>query len=118
MNYCAIGAGSILGKSFRVTLGGSTHQLKDYAAENHMKERLQGNENTSFALRAIENSYFDRKFKNACDSVNKDRDLLRKMTVETKLELFALFQQGHFGDAKPKDFSLVPEQMREWVMQK
>ena len=50
--------------------------------------------------------------------MNKDRNLLRGQPTEVKLELFALFQQAHMGDAKPKNFDLVPEEHREWAIQK
>ena len=60
-------------------------------------------------MKAVENSIFDRKFKNCCDDLNEDRNFLRSQSTETKLELFALFQQGTQGDAKPKDYSKVPE---------
>ena len=50
--------------------------------------------------------------------MNKDRNLLRGQSTEVKLELFALFQQANVGDAKPKDFDRVPEEQRDWVLQK
>ena len=91
INYCGVAAATLLGKTLRMTLGGSAYQLSDNAAEEHLRKRLTGDED-HFAIKAIENSIFDKKFKNVADDLNKDRNFLRSQSTEVKLELFALFQ--------------------------
>jgi len=118
VNYCGIGAGTIFGKSFRMTHGGASYQLGNWAAENHLEARLAGKSNASFALVAIENSRFDRKFSDAVDQWNRERRLHQNLQVGVNLELYALFQQATQGDAKVKDFDRVPEHAREWALQK
>ena len=46
----------------RITHGGASSHLRNDAAEIHLEARLAGNENAAFALKAIENSRFEKKF--------------------------------------------------------
>ena len=39
-----------------MTHGGATYQFHNFAAENHLKARLAGQENAAFALEAIEDA--------------------------------------------------------------
>ena len=61
-NYTGIAAGTIFGKGMRITHGGASTHLRNDAAEIHLEARLAGNENAAFALKAIENSRFEKKF--------------------------------------------------------
>lgn len=74
VNYCGIGGGTIFGKSFRMSHGGSSFQLSNYAAEEHLKAKYQGDitdgEGIHFAIESVENSKFDKKFKDFCDYLN------------------------------------------------
>ena len=82
----------MFGNSIRLTHGGAAYHLSDGVAEAHLRERLQGDESAAFAIKAIENSQFDRQFKKVCDSVSQNRGFLAGQPTEIKLELFALFQ--------------------------
>ena len=55
-DYCGIGSASVLGNSLRMTHGGSNFQLRNFAAENHLEERLGS---SHFANQAVKNSAFD-----------------------------------------------------------
>ena len=91
MNYTAFGAATIYGKSIRLTHGGTTFHLKDNAAEEHMKLRLANNDNAAYAIKAIENAMFDKKFKRFIDDVQRDKDFRSLLSDEQRRELTALF---------------------------
>ena len=63
INYCGVAAGTIYGANFRMTHDGSSNQLCNWAAENHLMARLEGNPSLRHAVLAVQNAQFDRKFK-------------------------------------------------------
>lgn len=87
VGYCGVAAAAVKGKSFRIVLGGNTPQLKNNAAENHLQKRLASDH---FAIRAIEHLLLDKQFKFVSDSLNKDKNKLQSLSLEVKLELYAL----------------------------
>eukprot|EP00353_Schmidingerella_taraikaensis_P015202 CAMPEP_0185614276 /NCGR_PEP_ID=MMETSP0436-20130131/30960_1 /TAXON_ID=626734 ORGANISM="Favella taraikaensis, Strain Fe Narragansett Bay" /NCGR_SAMPLE_ID=MMETSP0436 /ASSEMBLY_ACC=CAM_ASM_000390 /LENGTH=63 /DNA_ID=CAMNT_0028248947 /DNA_START=307 /DNA_END=498 /DNA_ORIENTATION=- len=60
----------------RLTHGGGSFHLRDEAAEAHLENRLAGEQSAMFAIKAIENSRFDKKFKNFLDDVMKDKSFM------------------------------------------
>ena len=108
VNYVGICAGTIVGNGMRITHGGNNNHLRDEAAEIHLEKRLAGNDQASFAIKAVANARFDNKFKNFINDM--DRSFMNGQSNETKLEIYALFSQATQGDAKDKDFSKVPEE--------
>lgn len=76
----------------RITHGGGSSHLRNEAAENHLQQRIMGDESASFALRAIENSRLDTKFKLFLNDLERDRSFLRFQSDDSKIELYAIFQ--------------------------
>lgn len=68
-------------------------------------------------MQAVDNYLLTKRFKDEALQLHKDAALWGTLSEEVRLELYALFSQANFGDARSKDFSKVPEHLREWAWQ-
>ncbi len=72
MNYTAIAGAEIRGDSFRLTLDGSTHWLKNNAAQKDLIRRHKDDPEYAYAVKAAEVYSLHEKFAESVEKIERN----------------------------------------------
>ena len=91
MNYTATAGALISGNSFRLTMDGSTHWLKDNSAQNDLIQRHRESPEAVFAVKAAKIFSLDCKFQESVGKIERGTSI-QSMTPQQEIGLLGIFK--------------------------
>lgn len=97
MNYTATAGAVISGNTFRLTMDGSTHWLKNNAAQKDLIQRHKDNPEVAFAVKAAKVYSLHVKFEESVGKIERGTSI-QSMTEQQEIGLLGIYKQATTGD--------------------